>query len=78
MSDKVQVFPSTGGISIEVTAEQITIEQEDLSGESPSSVWIPRPLFKEVLSSIFAQLDMFELREIAELAETHGTKPAKG
>lgn len=77
MSEMVRVFPTTGGVSIEVDEDQVTIEQEDTMGESASRVWIPRSLFKDVLSCIFARLHPWELEEIAELAEIHG-KPSKG
>lgn len=80
MSDEVKVFETTGAVSIEVNDEYVKILQADIMGDEGDLVAVPRPLFKEVLSYIFARLDVWELQEIAELCETHAkaiTKDSK-
>ena len=75
MSEFVTVFHTTGGVSIAVDEDYVSIQQESTMGESAHGVSIPRPLFKEVLNSIFHRLLPHELEEIGELAEIHA-KPA--
>lgn len=75
MSEFVTVFHTTGGVSIAVDDDYVSIQQESPMGDSSQGVSIPRPMFREVLNSIFAELEMHELRDIAELAEVHA-KPA--
>ena len=76
MTEMTLVYETTGAVAISVDDSYVVIEQASTMGEAPQSVGSPRPLFREVLSSIFAQLETFELRDIAELAEAHA-KPAK-
>jgi hypothetical protein len=68
-SGKYQVFPTTGGVSVEVTVESVAIEQADILGDEADRVEIPREMFHSVLSAIFDDLDLDELREIAQAAE---------
>lgn len=80
MSDQVEVFGTTGAVSIAVSDDYVNIFQANLMGEEPDAIGIPRPLFKEVLSYIFARLDVWELQEISELCDTHAkaiTKDSK-
>lgn len=80
MADLVKVFPTTGGVSIEVDDDFVTIHQDGISNDEPDTIMLPRPLFKEVLSYIFARLDVWELQEISELCDTHAkaiTKESK-
>lgn len=77
VSGRAVVFPTTGGISVEITDDSVRIEQDDYMGsEAADVVDIPRPLFKDVLNTIFARLDPWELDDIAELAQIHA-KPDK-
>ena len=77
MSEFVTVIPTTGAISVAVNEDYVSIQQENTMGERADIIGIPRPLFREVLSSIFLSLDPHELREIAELAEAH-SMPSTG
>lgn len=76
MSEFVTVFHTTGGVSIAVDEDYVSIQQESTMGDSAQGVSIPRPMFKEVLNSIFQQMLPHELQEIGELASIHA-KPAK-
>lgn len=76
MTEMTLVYETTGAVSISVDDSYVVIEQQSTVGDAPEAVSIPRPLFREVLNSIFAELEAYELRDIAELAEVHA-KPAK-
>lgn len=71
MSDFVQVFQTTGAVSIMVDDDFVCIRQDSVMGDEAGQVAIPRPLFKEVLNTILAEIDLHELREISEMAESH-------
>ena len=68
---KAVVFQTTGAVSVSVDEDYISIEQASLNGDRDDCVAIPRPLLKEVLNTIFAKLDPWELRDIVECAEAH-------
>lgn len=78
MTEFVTVFHTTGGVSVAVDDDYVSIQQESTMGDAPQGVSIPRPLFKEVLGSIFAAMEVFELRDISELAEAHAKAERKG
>ena len=71
MTEMTLVYETTGAVSISVDESYVVIEQASTLGDAPQSVAIPRPLFREVLSSIFVSLDPWELRDIWEMAESH-------
>ena len=71
LRDMVRVFETTGGISVLVTDDLVTVEQESPFRRDSQLVNIPRPMLKEVLNVIFAVLDPWELEAICEIAETH-------
>lgn len=71
MTEMTVVYETTGAVAVSVDGGYVVIEQASITGEAPQSVAIPRPLFREVLSCIFARLEQYELREIEDLAGTH-------
>lgn len=71
MTEKATVFQSTGAVSVAVDEDYVSIEQDSLVGDTADCVAIPRSLFKEVLNTIFARLDPWELDDIVEYADAH-------
>lgn len=78
MSDFVNVYQTTGAVGIAVDDDYVSIEQQSTMGDAAQVIAIPRPLFKEVLNTIFADLMPHELKEIAELAEVHAKPTREG
>lgn len=70
MSERHMVFPTTGGVSIMVDEESISILQEGVMGDKDAVVTVPRVLFMTVLEAIFISLEASELREIAAKCES--------
>jgi hypothetical protein len=78
MSDFVKVFETTGAVSISVDDDFVCIRQDGVLGDDAGQVAIPRPLFKDVLSTIFAALAPYELQDISELAKAHAKPTPRG
>jgi hypothetical protein len=68
---KETVYPTTGGVTIDVNEHFVVIEQEDLNGGDPGRVDIAVELFSKVLDAIFVKLDSTQLKQIRELIELH-------
>lgn len=73
MSEFVKVFETTGAVSVSIDDDFICIRQDSVMGDDAGQVAIPRPLFGEVLSTIFAAMDLHELKDIADMAESFGS-----